>query len=104
MIHHQHSFFNFENELNSSRNATQSQPVEAHILTRVETIQLRCRTGAQTQRTRIWWNLGVSVSSTQPMQHNAEMSPHKYQLTTKNDLDCLAICSGYVAPLQSVLI
>ncbi len=34
-------------------------PVEAHTLTRIKTNQLCCRTRAETQCTRIWWNLGV---------------------------------------------
>ncbi len=31
------------------------------ILSRIETYQLRCCSGAETDRTRIWWNLGVPV-------------------------------------------
>ncbi len=46
-------------ELRWSRNATQLQPVAAHTLTRIETYQLRCRSRAETQRTRIRWNLRV---------------------------------------------
>ncbi len=37
------------------------QPVEAHTLIRVETYQLHCCGRAETDRTPIWWNLGVRV-------------------------------------------
>ncbi len=44
-------------------NTTQPQPLEAHTLTRIETYQLHCRSGAETQHTCIWWNLGASLHS-----------------------------------------
>ncbi len=61
-------------ELWQSWNATQPQPVEAHTLTRTETNQLRCRSGAQTQCTRIWWNFGVTSVSVSLCTHKVNQA------------------------------
>lgn len=50
--------------LRQSRNVTQPQPMEAHTLTRIETYQLHCCFGVETQRTCIWWNLGITCLHT----------------------------------------
>lgn len=50
--------------LRQSRNVTQPQPMEAHTLTRIETYQLHCCFGVETQRACIWWNLGSTCLHT----------------------------------------
>ncbi len=46
-------------ELGWSRKVMQPQSVEAHTVTGTETYGLRCRSGAKTHHTHIWWNLVV---------------------------------------------